>query len=92
MPKLDRSEEFHDEITRLFRLYFIANQRWLKYGYKQSAIDARSALMQISKLSYKRQKLILSWRREYDTELRMYQEYLETGIKPSDLPEQNEDK
>lgn len=76
-PELPRSDEYHEQILQVFREYFDANLRWTKYGYKQSGVDARSALRKISKLTHSRQLLLLRWRREFDTELRMYNDLVE---------------
>lgn len=88
-PELPRSDEYHAELLQLFSEYFVANLRWTKFGYKQSGVDARSLLRKIAKLCQKRQSLLLQWRREYDTELRMYKDLVEERQKDQDSEQNN---
>ncbi len=64
-----QDEELHDELLRLFRLYFAANQKWINRATKQSAIELRQVLSEIRKVCIQRRDIVRRWAVTKEAEL-----------------------
>lgn len=64
-----QDEELHEELLRLFRIYFECNQRWINRATKQSAIELRQVLSEIRKVCVARRDIVRRWAVTKEAEL-----------------------
>jgi hypothetical protein len=58
---MHQDEELHDELLKLFRQYFQANQEWLTKGTKRSAIRLRQIMSDIRRICSQRRVVVRDW-------------------------------
>ena len=61
---IDKDEELHAELLRVFRRYFEENQRWFAEDTYSSTIRLRHLLSDIRNVCSARRKAIRSWQIE----------------------------
>ena len=66
---MNQDEELHDELLKLFRQYFQANQEWLAKGTKRSAINLRQTMSEIRRVCSARRKVVREWMDHKEAEL-----------------------
>ena len=65
---MNRDEETHDELMRLFREYFKMNQQWINKGTRVAGLETRQLLAQIRIVARDRRARIQEWRHWIDAE------------------------
>jgi hypothetical protein len=65
----EQDEELHDELLKLFRQYFQANQEWLAKGTKRSAINLRQIMSDIRRVCSARRVVVREWMDHKEAEL-----------------------
>ena len=65
----EQDEELHDELLKLFRQYFQANQEWLAKGTKRSAINLRQIMSDIRRVCSARRVVVRNWMDHKEAEL-----------------------
>ena len=63
---MNRDEETHDELMRVFREYYKANQRWLDKGTRQAGLETRQLLSELRIIARQRRANIQEWRHWVD--------------------------
>jgi uncharacterized protein YggL (DUF469 family) len=66
---MHQDEELHDELLKLFRQYFQANQEWLSKGTKRSAIRIRQIMSDIRRVCSERRVVVREWMDHKEIEL-----------------------
>jgi hypothetical protein len=65
-PSPEQNEDSHEQLMRLFREYFRANQDWINKGTRTAGMEVRRLLAEIRIVARERRAHVQQWRHYVD--------------------------